>query len=221
MCIRDSHQAELALKRLDERGVVKDSSDWWCFLDWNDSLNKQAGAQGVLIYTLRQALYLARLMCSETSGAESVKQLEGWIETAVRGALEYLWDKELQFFISGQDRQVSWASQIWLVLSGVLDQESNRRLLEHLIKEDPPVGMVTPYMYHHFIEALIQNDMKETALHYIRFYWGQMADLGADCFWELFNPRDWYASPYGSRIINSYCHAWSCTPSYFIRKYFN
>ena len=98
------HQAELALKRLDERGVVKDSSDWWCFLDWNDSLNKQAGAQGVLIYTLRQALYLARLMCSETSGAESVKQLEGWIETAVRGALEYLWDKELQFFISGQDR---------------------------------------------------------------------------------------------------------------------
>lgn len=83
------------------------------------------------------------------------------------------------------------------------------------------MGMVTPYMYHHFIEALIQNDMKETALRYIRFYWGQMADLGADCFWELFNPRDRYASPYGSRIINSYCHAWSCTPSYFIRKYFN
>ena len=215
------HQAELALKRLDGRGVVKDSGDWWCFLDWNDSLNKQAGAQGVLIYTLRQALSLAQLMCSETSGAESVKQLESWIETAVRGALEYLWDKELRFFISGQNRQVSWASQIWLVLAGVLDQESNRRLLEHLVKEDPPVGMVTPYMYHHFIEALIQNGMKDTALHYIRFYWRQMADLGADCFWELFNPRDRYASPYGSRIINSYCHAWSCTPSYFIRKYFN
>ena len=110
-------------------------------------LNKQAGAQGVLIYTLRQALYLARLMCSETSGAESVKQLEGWIETAVRGALEYLWDKELQFFISGQDRQVSWASQIWLVLAGVLDQESNRRLLEHLVKEDPPLSLIHIYRF--------------------------------------------------------------------------
>ncbi|MDV9959707.1 hypothetical protein RHJ81_18875 [Clostridioides difficile] len=47
-----------------------------------------------------------------------------------------------------------------------------------------------------------------------------MVKDGADCFWELYNPNDKYVSPYGSRIINSYCHAWSCTPSYFIRKYF-
>ena len=214
-------QAELAVKRLDSRGVVKDSDDWWCFLDWNDSLNKQAGAQGVLIYTMKQALCLARLMCSGESGTGDVSQLERWTKTAVRGALEYLWDSESGFFLSGPDRQISWASQIWLGLADVLDRKENRRLLEHLIETDPPVGMVTPYMYHHFIEALIQNDMKDTALRCIRFYWGQMADLGADCFWELFNPRDRYASPYGSRIINSYCHAWSCTPSYFIRKYFN
>jgi hypothetical protein len=25
-------------------------------------------------------------------------------------------------------------------------------------------------------------------------------------------------SPYGDHHINSYCHAWSCTPSYFIRS---
>lgn len=209
-------QAELAVRRMDSRGVVRDSDDWWCFLDWNDRLNKQAGAQGVLIYTMKQALHLARLLCDENS----TKELDRWIKTAVHGALTCLWDGKLCFFISGENRQVSWASQIWLVLADVFGQDENRRLLSHLIETDPPVGMVTPYMYHHFIEALIQNGMKDTALSYLRFYWGQMADLGADCFWELFDPRDKYASPYGSRVINSYCHAWSCTPSYFIRKYF-
>lgn len=38
-------------------------------------------------------------------------------------------------------------------------------------------------------------------------------------FYELFDPQSKNFSPYGSPIINSYCHAWSCTPTYFIRKY--
>jgi hypothetical protein len=27
------------------------------------------------------------------------------------------------------------------------------------------------------------------------------------------------SSPYGDIHVNSYCHAWSCTPSYFFRTY--
>ena len=50
-------------------------------------------------------------------------------------------------------------------------------------------------------------------------YWGEMVRDGADTFYELYDPEDRYASPYGSRIVNSFCHAWSSTPSYFIRKY--
>jgi alpha-L-rhamnosidase len=46
-----------------------------------------------------------------------------------------------------------------------------------------------------------------------------MISDGADTFWELYNPDDKKLSPYGSNLINSYCHAWSCTPTYFIRKY--
>ncbi len=52
-------QAKLALERVGTNDVVYDSDDWWCFLDWNEGLNKQAGAQGVLIYTLKQAHRLA------------------------------------------------------------------------------------------------------------------------------------------------------------------
>lgn len=47
-----------------------------------------------------------------------------------------------------------------------------------------------------------------------------MVGAGADTFWELYNPDNPEESPYGGTIVNSYCHAWSCAPAYFLRKYF-
>lgn len=96
----------------------------------------------------------------------------------------------------------------------------NGNILDNLFSNPPEMDIVTPYAYHHLVESLILNDRKDKALECIRSYWGEMVKDGADCFWELYNPSEKYVSPYGSRIINSYCHAWSCTPSYFIRKYF-
>lgn len=209
-------QAVIAMQRVGDDGVVKDSSDWWCFLDWNDALNKQAGAQGVLLYALKQARCLARILDTR----EQEQQLDDMVRKAEAGAKEILWDEKEGFFVSGHDRQISWASQVWLILAGVFSAEKNREILCRLLEVKPEVKMVTPYMHHHLVDALIQNDMEQEALDWMESYWGQMVEDGADCFYELYDPEDRYASPYGSRIINSYCHAWSCTPSYFIRKYF-
>lgn len=211
------HQAVLAMRRVEGNGVVRDSDDWWCFLDWNDSLNKQAGAQGVLIYTLKQAYRLAQIL----NDKEKLEKLVIMIEKTSEGAKQFLWDEEKQFFISGQNRQVSWVSQIWLVLANLFDKEKNQQLLRHLLEAKPKIKIVTPYMYHHLVDALIQNDMKKEALECMESYWGEMIEDGADCFFELYDPENKTVSPYGSRVINSYCHAWSCTPSYFIRKYFS
>ena len=51
------------------------------------------------------------------------------------------------------------------------------------------------------------------------YYWGGMVQKGADTFWEVYDPNDDCRSPYNSHLVNSYCHAWSCTPVYFINKY--
>lgn len=209
-------QALLAMERVGEDGVVRDSSDWWCFLDWNDDLNKQAGAQGVLIYALKQAAKIARILKDGKREAE----LNSMIEKTLCGAKTHLWDEEKGFFISGAKRQISWASQVWLVLAGVFPAEKNQKILKHLLERNPEINMVTPYMHHHLVDALIQCGMEEEALHHMNAYWGAMVEDGADCFYELYDPENKNISPYGSRIINSYCHAWSCTPSYFIRKYF-
>lgn len=210
-------QIELSLRELDGRSIVTDKDTWWCFLDWGNGLNKQAGAQAILIYALKQA----RTIAGWLGDAAKVEKYDSHIEKLTAAALTYLWDESQGFFVSGANRQVSWASQIWFVLANVFDKEKNAHLLRHLIEANPSIRMVTPYMYHYFIDALIQNGLPDLALSYMKAYWGEMIRDGADTFFELYDPNNRYASPYGSRLINSFCHAWSGTPSYFIRKYFN
>lgn len=79
-------------------------------------------------------------------------------------AVKEFWDEKLEFFVSGENKQISMASQVWMILGGAIE--------------------------------------------------------GEDAFWELYNPENPNESPYGGTIVNSYCHAWSCTPAYFLRKYF-
>lgn len=208
-------QIEISKSRLDENGVVRDSEDWWCFLDWNDCLNKQGGAQGVFIYTLRQALELARILKDNVA----IEKIEELLLKLIDASRKYLWDDEAEYFISGKSKQISWATQVWMILAKVFEQEKNKEILEKLFREGNEIKMVTPYMHHHLVEAMLENNMKAKAIEYMIEYWGGMLQDGADCFWELYDKENKYISPYGSRIINSYCHAWSCTPSYFIRKY--
>jgi hypothetical protein len=64
-----------------------------------------------------------------------------------------------------------------------------------------------PYLRHHHIVALLQCGLREEAVAEIKAYWGAMVDYGADTFWEIFDPQHPDFSPYGSKLINSYCHA--------------
>ncbi len=208
-------QIELSKARLGDDGIVKDSEDWWCFLDWGDNLNKQAGAQGVFLYTVKQAIYLAEIMEDE----QTFTMLQDLCKTLRGAALNKLWDEQQQVFVSGEARQVSVVSQVWMLLSGILEKEQANTLIERLLAKEIPLMLSTPYMYHYYVEALFQYGRNEEAGKIMKEYWGGMLAQGADTFWELYNPEDESFSPYGSKVINSYCHAWSCTPSYFIRKY--
>ena len=59
-------QIELSQEQFDENGLIRDCDRLgWCFLDWNLELNKQAGAQGVYLYSLRAAEKLAYLLGDE------------------------------------------------------------------------------------------------------------------------------------------------------------
>lgn len=207
-------QIEIGLEHLDERHLMQDGESWYSFIDWNQELNKQAPTQAVLIYALRQAMEMAAIVGSDAEG-----MLKQELQLTVDAAVSYLWDEAAGFFVSGADRQVSWASQIWMALAGVLNPQRNSELLKRLMKTNPAVGITTPYLYHHLVEALIQAGETDAAISQLQAYWGQMIADGADTFWELYDPANKSFSPYGNPLINSYCHAWSCTPTYLIRKY--
>lgn len=211
-------QIEIGYGYLNEDGIVPDhSGEFWCFVDWGEGLNTQAASLAILIYSMRYGIRLAKIMQDE----ERIKWLEERMERLKLSAVEHFWDEKQQFFVSGADRQVSWATQVWMILARVFPKEKNRQLILHTIDRNPRIRMVSPYMYHHFIDALIRCDEKERALEEMKRYWGEMVGDGADTFWELYNPYNKYESPYGSVIVNSFCHAWSCTPTYFLRKFYH
>lgn len=205
-------QIEINLKRCDAQGLVQDSDDWWSFIDWHEKLNKQGASQGVLIYCLDKASRLSQHFQPDITQALNQKL------DLVKRAAQTLWDEQAGFYTSGEQKQISFATQIWMVLADVGDLAHQQKLLTQLITTPPEIGMNTPYLRHHYILALFKTGMKQQAIDEIKAYWGKMVEFGADTFWELFDPNDLNYSPYGSKIINSYCHAWSCTPAWFIRQ---
>ena len=135
-------------------------------------------------------------------------------------ACVYLFDKESCAFINELDGyQLSVHSQVWMILGGVIAGERAKELLLSCLSDGEAKQPVTPYMRHYVAEAMLKLGMRDEAVQYLKKYWGGMIELGADTFWEAYVPENPEFSPYDDRMINSLCHAWSCTPSYFIRKY--
>ena len=207
-------QWQLAKEAFGPDDVIEDSDRMgWCFIDWNLELNKQAGAQFIYIYTLKDLLMLMKL-----AGETDTDLLQADIQKKSEAAVKYFFDPDRKLFVSGKEKQVSFATESWAVLSGVLSKDESRELMLRLERYKDALRMVTPYMNHVYVEALIKAGLRDEAYKHMIYYWGGMIDDGADTFYELFNPENPDESPYGSTIVNSYCHAWSCTPTYFMRK---
>lgn len=209
-------QMDIAGGMFDEKNLIVMKNEFLGFIDWKEGLDRQAALQGVYIYCAKRMKKMAEIL-GDTVREEKFKKE---IREKTDAALKFLYDDFCGMFVSGYQRQINYASQVWMILAGVTDPEDGAGILDRLIAYGPEKGMVSPYMNHHFVEALLVCGKKEQALEYVKYYWGGMVKAGADTFWELYNPENPAESPYGSSIVNSYCHAWSCTPAYLFRKYF-
>lgn len=209
------YQVLNVLPHISEKGIFTPSADWWYFIDWNNELDKQVALQGIVIHSLSKTLELACILGMQ----DEMPQLRETIQKMKTASRETFFDEAKELFVSGSSRQVSAASQVWMILSGTVTPDEGKQLLENMEKEKNVVWPVSPYLYHYVAEAMITCKMYEEAGQLIREYWGGMIEKGADTFWEVYDPDNDYLSPYGSFMMNSYCHAWSCTPVYFLRKY--
>ena len=208
-------QFELLFKYVDAENLFHAPPDLWLFIDWNRQVDYAAAGQGVMIYAAEQLLALAALVGRENDVAAYPKLLA---QMKAAGRKQYF-DEQQRVCVSGPQKQISWASQAWMVLGGCITGKDAQDAMRHgVIDSTTSIAPATPYLYHHVAEAMVACDLKQEALALIKSYWGGMADAGADTFWELYDPKDSTYSPYGDVHINSFCHAWSCTPVWFFRS---
>lgn len=207
------NQIENAKECFDENDVLKDQNALgWCFLDWNLTLNKQAGGQAVYLYALLALEDLYEMLGME----EKIPCIRKEYEKKKKAARNFLYDEKSGLFISGKDRQVSLLSQAWMVMAGVMDQKEAEGLMQRAVQADC-LKTVTPYARDTLVEAMMKAGLQKEAYEVMTDYWSGMLEQGADTFWELYDPENPDTSPYGSPAVNSYCHAWSCSPSYLMR----
>ena len=184
------------------------------FIDWCPDLDRSVAGIGVFAYALTRMAALAKKL----GRADDVDFCNRELSRATVALMSH-YDTARGLFVTPQG-QVSWHSQIWAVLSGLLPVEQAAALLAR-IKDDPtPFTIRTPYMMHCYIDALFTVGEKQAAMAQVKAFWGDIVDKGFDCFPEIFNPQNDFESPYGAPEINSACHAWSCTPAYWIHRYY-
>lgn len=187
----------------------------WFFLDWRDSLDAHTPMQGAILFALNETYELACMLGKE-------KEVSEWPLIAnkmKKASRQHLYDKQQKVFISGANKQISVLSQAWMIIGGVTSEKEGQQAIRQALNNSQCVMPGTPYGTHYLIEAMVKSGMHKEAHTYLTEYWGGMVKKGADTFWEAYDPKNDYISPYGFFPVNSACHAWSCTPVYFIHKY--
>lgn len=211
-------QLDAATPYIQENGLMdfeKASKEWWIFFDWRDGLHREVAFHGVTIYAYKQTYELAKMLGKE----KEVAQLPGIIKKMTNAVRKNLYDKKTGLFVGLENKQISYSSQVWMIISGVATRQEAQLALKGLQTAKDVVRPGTPYAYHYFIQSMIDCGMDKEAKEALIEYWGGMVNKGADTFWEAYDPANDFLSPYNFFPMNSYCHAWSCTPVYFIRKY--
>lgn len=197
----------------------KERIDGMRFLDWPSSANQQgvtAGLQALLVMTLESG---ARLLT--TLGDPDIARR---CRAAARRAHQVV-----------PDANKSKSGAALLSLAGMMDAQQTS---DGVLKVDGPRDISTFYGFY-VLQALAKSGDVETALDFIRRYWGAMLDLGATTFWEDFN-LDWAPNaaridelvPPGKKDIHgdfgaycykgfrhSLCHGWASGPTAWLSQH--
>lgn len=145
----------------------REKLDGMRFLDWPTYENKQAvaeGLQAMLLLALGSGERLMRTLDDEPTAMLCR-------DTAARV-------RRQQPPVSGRKSPAAL-----LALAGVREAKA---AAAEILKKDGPKDLSTFYGYY-VLQALAKAGEIETALDFIRTYWGGMLDLGATTFWEGFD----------------------------------
>lgn len=187
------------------------------FFDWAPvTLDNHAAIQGLLAHSIDCAYNIAKVI----GKTDDVKAYPATAKQLRKAGYKAYWDAKKQIVVSGKERQESYTATSWAVLGDLIKGNEAQKAIRNIMQSNTAIKPGTPYANHFLVAAMLHCGMNSEAKKYVEDYWGGMVRLGADTFWEYYVPDNHLFSSYnGYTLLNSYCHAWSCTPIYFIVNY--
>lgn len=187
------------------------------FFDWAPvTLDNHAAIQGLLAHSIDCAYNIAKVI----GKTDDVKAYPATAKQLRKAGYKAYWDAKKQIVVSGKERQESYTATSWAVLGDLINGNEAQKAIRNVMQSNTAIKPGTPYANHFLVAAMLHCGMNSEAKKYVEDYWGGMVRLGADTFWEYYVPDNHLFSSYnGYTLLNSYCHAWSCTPIYFIVNY--
>ena len=187
------------------------------FFDWAPvTLDNHAAIQGLLGHSIDCAYNIAKVI----GKTDDVKAYPATAKQLRKAGYKAYWDAKKQIVVSGKERQESYTATSWAVLGDLIKGNEAQKAIRNVMQSNTAIKPGTPYANHFLVAAMLHCGMNSEAKKYVEDYWGGMVRLGADTFWEYYVPDNHLFSSYnGYTLLNSYCHAWSCTPIYFIVNY--
>ena len=187
------------------------------FFDWAPvTLDNHAAIQGLLAHSIDCAYNIAKVI----GKTDDVKAYPATAKQLRKAGYKAYWDAKKQIVVSGKERQESYTATSWAVLGDLIKGNEAQKAIRNVMQSNTAIKPGTPYANHFLVAAMLHCGMNSEAKKYVEDYWGGMVRLGADTFWEYYVPDNHLFSSYnGYTLLNSYCHAWTCTPIYFIVNY--
>ena len=203
--------AEVLLEQRLENGLLPVSG--WVLIDWAEG-DKNCALQ-ILFFMALKALEKLSLRMNDTAQAEQYKRIAGEVRNIIR---QDFYDEKTGLYRCSPGKNEYLRHQNFLAIGSIATPEEERRICEHLLKNDlPAVG--TPYMKTFEILALIRSGARQEAVEEIRRFWGGMMKADATTFFEAYGEGccgkglyDFYDRPFGLSL----CHAWGSAPAFLL-----
>ena len=202
----------------------------WVFIDWaSEPLANTAGPVAtiqILLARAYRALADAARLAGDAAGADAYAAKERKVRETVKPVF---WSAErggLVHAVGSKGEPLAPFTRyanIFGILNGYFDDRETESVLKNCLLNDKVMKIQTPYMRFYELDALCTAGRHDLVLKEMRSYWGGMLDLGADTFWELYNPAetgDQHLAMYGRNFGRSRCHAWGASPAYLLGRHF-
>ena len=190
----------------------------WSFVDWPSNRNKEGKAAGIHAFLVLTMESGARMLTA-LDDMESVKVCN---DTIAR----------MKKYVPNANGAKSAAALI--SLAGL---EDSKKISDTILKSGGTKGLTT-FTGYFVLQALSKSGDNDTAINFIRTYWGAMLDYGATTFWEDFNlawienaGRIDELTPAGKKDLHgdfgadcyvgyrhSLCHGWSSGPTPWLSR---